>query len=256
MKFIVLFTFLYTTLALNAQNLVPNPSFEIYTICPTNYTDESVHELIPGWQIPTRGSSDYFNSCALISVNVPENFMGNCFARDGQAYAGFILLEEPPIDSVFKKASYREYIQAELIQPLKHNNLYCVKFYYAIATNSTYAINRLGVYFSKKKIRDRFSAGVLNFKPQIQIDTLKINSDREYWFLEADTFRAQGGEKYITIGNFYDDNHTRYKTLDLTGYRLSLREKIESLKLAYYYIDMISVEKLDNSENCLEPVEK
>jgi hypothetical protein len=222
--------------------LVSNSSFEIYENCPNYTTDKSVKELIPGWFLPTRGTSDYFNSCSRFQVNVPNNFIGHMYAKDGQAYAGIILIEKPTQDTTKRKIlNYREYLQTELYEPLLQGKSYKVKFHYAIATYSTYAANNIGIHISKEKIEQRRSTKVLKYSPQIKADTNFINTTRDVWFEYSDTLLAKGEEKYLTIGNFYDDKNTHHLTLDLSEIRKSLRKVIAQQKIAYYYIDMISV---------------
>ena len=164
------------------------------------------------------------------------------YAKDGQAYAGIILIEKPPQDSIKSKIlNYREYLQTELYEPLLQGKSYEVKFYYAIATYSTYAVNNIGVYISEEKIKQRGSTKVLKYSPQIKADTSFINTTKDIWFEVADTLIARGGEKYLTIGNFYIDTNTQYLILDISDIRKSLHKTIKDNKIAYYYIDMVSV---------------
>jgi OmpA-OmpF porin, OOP family len=242
--FIVLF-FTYSPGLAQSPNLVPNPGFEVYEKCPDNYTVSYKKELVPGWFLPTGGTSDYFNSCTRIQVGVPQNFMGYCLPKDGQAYAGLILLLEPPADSTKGgKVNYREYLQSRLTGPLKKDQWYGVTFYFSVAPYSTFAINRLGAYLSEKKISKGRSTKVLAYKPQITMDTTVILTELHHWFAVTGTYKARGGEQYITIGNFYNDNETRYKPLDLTGIGSILQSKIIQNQVAYYYIDMVSIYQL------------
>ena len=69
------------------QNLVFNPSFEDYIVCPT-----SSYQIgrASGW-LPFRESPDYFNVCSIICnpwcVGVPNNLAGGQDAI-GNGYAG------------------------------------------------------------------------------------------------------------------------------------------------------------------------
>lgn len=233
---------LFINPVMRSQNLVPNPGFEDHETCPKNYIVRYVKELIPGWTLPTRGTPDYFNSCTNLQVGVPQNFMGYCLPKDGQAYAGLILLLDPDNHSR-KKTDYREYLQAQLKMPLKKDGIYRVRFYYALAPYSTFAINRLGAVLSVKKIRRRFSTRVLGYKPQIVMDTTLV-IETQQWHSAETIFKARGGEKYITIGNFFDDVHTSYKNLDLKGLTSFMQSKIVQNQMAYYYIDLVSVEEI------------
>lgn len=227
-----------------SQNLVPNPGFEIYTTCPADMTLYSVRYLIPHWYLPTRGTSDYFNSCTKYQVGIPQNFIGNLFAFEGNAYAGIVLLEKPPEDKSNKNSlnNYREYLQAKLTRALKKGERYCITINYAIANYSTYATNGLGVCLTERKIKSRLSSKVLNYKPVISVPRELIFTERGYWYTLTDTLTAGGNEEYITIGNFYDDIHTDYIKLDASMFNNSLENRITENRIAYYYIDLVSVE--------------
>lgn len=239
----------------NTQNLVQNFSFEEFDECPDEVTVYSQKELIPHWLIPTRGTTDYFNACTIHQVNVPDNILGSMYALDGNAYAGIVLIERPPSFVKMKKTlDYREYLQTKLSQELKTGKLYAFKFYFSIASYSTYAVNRIGMHVSRSKISNRVSSKVLDVKPQIEMDTIANYYDRDYWYQVCDTFRAEGGERYITIGNFYDDYETGVVQLDYSKYRGSIQQTIKENKIAYYYIDVVSVQEVaDTTQNyCLD----
>jgi len=245
--FILTSIFLFFFVDSFAQNLVPNPSFEVYEECPWDVTTYPQKSLIPFWYLPNNGTSDYFNSCAKFLVNVPNNFIGNLWAFEGNAYTGIILKEFHPDDTTNRKAkNYREYLQAELKMPLIINQKYIVQMHYAVATYSTYAVNRLGIHFSNHKIKKRSSCRVLYYKPQIQLDIDSINIECEIWHELTDTLTAKGGEKFITIGNFFDDQSTNHYKLNIENLNKPLQDNINKNGLAYYYIDMIMVRKIDN----------
>ena len=71
-----------------AQNLVPNYSFETFSTCP--FSAGQIY-YAPPWVDPTTTSSDYYNSCASMGTDVPVNWAGNQSAKDGNAYAGCAL---------------------------------------------------------------------------------------------------------------------------------------------------------------------
>jgi hypothetical protein len=232
---------------LHGQNLVPNPSFEDYDECPNDKLLTYHKFLVPDWYLATGATPDYFNSCARKQVGVPKNYMGYCFAKDGQAYAGLILLFAPPVDSLAPaKKNYREYIEAKLNSPLEKEKTYKFSFFYAIATYSTFAMNRLGIYISNDLILKKLSTGVLNYKPQIIMDTAVIVTGRDQWYEVSGNYTAKGGEAYITIGNFYNDRKTNYVEMDVSGMNKFMRYVIKENNRAYYYIDLVSVTKIDD----------
>ena len=240
-----LWLFLLLSVNLGAQNLVPNPSFEMYDECPYDMTLYPQKKLIPHWYMPNRGTSDYFNGCTNLQVSVPTNFIGNLWAFNGQAYTGIVLLELHVEDTVEKKdQDYREYLQAKLESPLIKDKYYRVTLHFAVATYSTYAVNHLGVYFSEKQIKKRRTYKTLEYDPQVFIPEDTIFTETNIWYTLDDTIKAIGGEEYITIGNFYIDKKTDFAKLDISQFNLPLQDHINNNGLAYYYIDMISVEEL------------
>src|SRR6185436_17943425 len=135
MKFASLSLLLLGFASLNAQNLVPNSSFEEYDQCPRHYNQLS--HAIP-WFCPTDGTTDYFNACdtfhigSLITAGVPNNFFGHQEAHSGQAYAGICLNSHGN--------SYREYLEVKLTQPLLPENKYTVSLYYSVADSAKMAL--------------------------------------------------------------------------------------------------------------------
>ena len=244
-EFFILVVIMSFSVHLFAQNLLPNPSFEVYDECPYEMTIYPQKQLIPHWYMPNKGTSDYFNSCTNLQVSVPENFIGNLWAYDGQAYAGIVLLEIHVEDTADEKdLNYREYLQAKLKKPLLTNQHYLVTIHYAVATYSTYAVNRFGAFFSEEKIKNRFSYQTLIYEPQISVPEDTVFTENNIWYELSDTIKADGGEQYITIGNFYPDKQTKFTILDISKLNLPLQDHIIKNGLAYYYIDMVSVEEL------------
>ncbi len=213
------------------QNVVPNPSFETYSACPTVF-DQIARAT--GWNTPTSGTSDYFNACDAGScasstnwVSVPGNYFGSEAARTGSGYAGLISFYDPSA-----VPEYREYIQAQLVSPLIAGTTYDVAFYVSCADGTCgsgggISINKLGAYISAAPPTGGFI--VLPFTPQILSPGL-INSTTG-WTLISGTFLAAGGEEYITIGNFSNDASTTIGNGPLTFTKY----------VAYYYIDDVCV---------------
>ncbi len=206
------------------QNLVPNPSFENYSSCPTN---NSQINLATPWIDPTGASSDYFNSCAtgLSSVSVPFNGFGYQKARNGDAYAGFYVFAN-------SGSNYREYIQVGLIDSLTAGVIYRTSFYVSSADNFKYSSDGVGAYFSKIAITG--SPGpVLNYTAQVENLSGNIITDTAGWTLITGTFTALGGEKYITIGNFKADTASQTAIVN--------NSSTYPAYWVYFYIDDISV---------------
>ncbi|MGQ0828228.1 MAG: hypothetical protein ACT4ON_07525 [Bacteroidota bacterium] len=93
----------------HTQNLVPNPSFEIFSSCPSanfiNYANP--------WISPTAASPDYYNVCGASGFGIPSNTLGYQYPKDGVAYAGLYTFGTV-------NYNYREYIQVELIDSIMY----------------------------------------------------------------------------------------------------------------------------------------
>ncbi len=203
-----------------SQNLVPNPSFETYTVCPTNVNNGEPFQG-PPWYIPTDGSTDYLNACANPgNAGVPNNLFGNQNAHTGVAYAG--------IGMWFVSFVYREYLTVPLTETLMADTAYEVSFYVSRAENSC-GEDKIGAYFSQTP-PPNVGIGVLPFDPQVS-SNLGIISNNTDWTLITGCFVAEGGEQYMTLGNFFNNNEM---TLDP-----ACSPAIQS----YYYVDDVSVIK-------------
>jgi len=216
----------YSTLTF-AQNLVPNPSFEDTTNCSI---DNQIFRT-PPWQQPTAGSSDWLNPCSssLDGSTVPNNEFGVQNAQDGASYAGFILY------TIY--LYYKEYIQVQLTDRLVAGTKYWVRFHISLADSSKYAIKEIGAYFSDTAV---YSSDIipLPYTPQVKSSGTFL-TDKMNWVSISGTFIANGGEKFITLGNFQDST-----TIDI----LNVGGSGIGLGTSYYYIDNICIS--DDSTVC------
>jgi len=217
-----------------AQNLVANPSFEIYDTCPCG--TNGIHLAAP-WYNPGLISSDYYNVCdSPGSLGVPNNSIGYQFANSGGAYAGICCYYYDINHSI------RGYIGVELDYSLIQGKKYCVSFYISLSDSSWYAISEIGAYFSKTKIVQTYQAP-LPYIPQFVSPKDLILDDKENWRLIEGAFIAEGGEKFITIGNYQDNasiDTTRMGTF--AWYTVG----------AIYYIDDVSVTLCDTASPVVE----
>ena len=215
-------------LTLQSQNLVKNPSFEQFVDCPKKLGNFNTDVI--DWSTPTEGSTDYFNGCSQ-AMGTPENFNGTQPANFGKGYAGLYL---------YAPDDYREYLQAELSEPLVKDKKYAISFYVSLAERSDFAVKEFGVLFSKEPlqvpIKKELSKRILfqqknNVYHSLEIGYTNFYRDTKDWILVHTEFVARGSEHYLTLGNFKTNAKTRlFKT------------KKYAKQGAYYYIDMISVQ--------------
>lgn len=226
------------------ENLVPNPSFEDYNICPSGIVGRYDRKLVPDWVVPSRGTPDYFNRCGKTDACVPKNFAGSARANSGVAYCGIILRKNFTRDNKItgeKAEIYREYIQAEFNTELVKGKKYRVKFYVCNSSNSRFAVDAIGAYISLERPKATHDE-VLEFVPQIENPSGKYISNRDYWVAIEGIYEAQGGEKFITIGNFNNNFSTNYIMMDGKS----------DFNYAYYYIDDVSVVEVSESYDLVE----
>lgn len=208
------------TKACTGPNLVPNPSFETQSACPTGY---SQLPLASPWTPAHAGSPDYFHTCAAAATGMgaPGNDFGNQTPRTGQGYAG---LNARPVNL------YREYIEAPLTSPLVAGRTYEVSFYVSLADQSQWAVNQMGAFFSVGPVPNTGSY-VLGVTPQVSY-TGGYLQNKSGWTLISGTFVAVGGEDHLVIGNFADNPATPTLTGQGGAYPFS-----------YYYVDDVSANR-------------
>ncbi|MEI8202809.1 MAG: T9SS type A sorting domain-containing protein [Bacteroidota bacterium] len=219
-----------------AQNLVPNNSFEYYIDCPVYGEITKAIPWLSSYRYtinsPLKNSSDFYNVCnnsinnnfgvPCPNQNSAVNFYQN--PHTGNGFAAIIVIQ-------FGIYNYREYLEVKLTDSLKQGKKYCVEFWTNFAGDK-YATDALGACLSKDTIYGIGGQWVclINATPQINNPPGNILKDTINWVLISDTMTAQGGEQFITIGNFKNDSLTFLDTVNYYSY-----------PAAYYLIDDVSV---------------
>ncbi|MCB0802158.1 MAG: OmpA family protein [Flavobacteriales bacterium] len=230
-KFNILFGILFFGINLNAQdNLVPNPSFEEVN---GRIKEGGLIEMAFPWKSVTMNPVDlYSESAKSDDFAVPENAYGVEKANTGSNYAGVSFFG-------FAGRMPRTYLGTPLTKPLEAGKSYCMKFHVSMADYSKYAVNNLGIYVTKEELTEK-TDGILEFVPQIK--SLKNEAfDKQFlWTAICGIFEAEGGEQFITIGNFNTDASTQQEKVRLSREFMGKRQQNN----AYYYIDDVSVVEL------------
>jgi OmpA-OmpF porin, OOP family len=238
-----------------SQNLVSNPGFEMYKVCPEKYNTTLVkhYEICNRWYTVSEASPDYFNVCSTSDkVSVPRNFTGNMKPHGGNAYAGLILKSDPAY--YLGDKSYTEHIQNKLTSTLKKDHYYCFEIWISLGKTSTIAAQDFGVYFSREQITfpnppDSLPRPHLQYTGQVLKNSIK-------WVQLRGLYKASGGEKYLTIGNFQPWVPGRFERLRTSFASNDLKE------FAYYLFDDVSLNEVKDSSKCecnmitLEPLQK
>ena len=147
------------------------------------------------------------------------------------------------------KTDYREYLQTQLKEPLRAGETYRVSFYVSLSEYSSGAVATIGALFTEDRIGDTVRSVLMNkeirqlaqgvsqtiasyYEPQVVNDFNYVLGDTKTWVQVGGTFTARGGERFMTIGNFYPASQSNIVDLDSLTYLLPG---------AYYYIDDVSV---------------
>lgn len=118
-----------------------------------------------------------------------------------------------------------------LLDSLKLNKQYCVKFYVSLSDNSQYATKNLSAYFSKDSCLHVAPPYILPNPAQVaNADTIIVKDKTNWQKIELIYASAGAKERFMTIGNMENDANT-YTVTAGTG----------SIQGAYYYIDDVSV---------------
>ena len=183
-----------------AQNLVPNPSFEQNFGCPPLL---SQYGLLTNWISPASqtGSADYFHSCSpmLSNASVPTNIFGMEPAATGDAYVGIYTY-------LPNTGDYREYATSQLTSPLVAGQTYDVSFKYSLSDNSMLATDNLALHFSNTLPVGNGSWAYLNVTPHVVVPSATVTKNG--WVTVTGTYVATGGELFLTAGSFESDAMT------------------------------------------------
>lgn len=225
MKYLLLSLLLFAATITQAQiNLVPNPSFEDTLNCDSF---QIYHAGFP-WFTPTNCTPDYYYGLNPICGNSSfQNPSGYQLPFGGIAYIGFFATDG---------ASTREYITSLLIDTLISGKDYYLEFYISRANLFAFATDDIGAYVSNQ-IPINTGCSYLPYQPQVENPQGNIITDSLNWTMISGVFTAQGGEKYLTIGNFKDSINTTIIDADSGN-----GEYYNS----YYYIDKVSLIPLDS----------
>jgi len=217
----------------NAQNLVPNPSFEDTVQCPDG--PSQIFNAV-GWFQPTLGTPDLLNVCNPFAydVNVPQNFWGYQNPRTGNGYAAFFACFIN-WDTVW--LDYREYCEVQLLSPLVAGTDYYLSFFVSLADSMNYATDAIGVNFSVDTVQKHSFFDLDSITPQIQNVAGNFIVDKTNWTRLTGKFTANGGEIFMTIGNF--KNHFNTDTISVSGGAVNIMQS--DYGGGYYYLDDICV---------------
>lgn len=189
------------------KNLVPNGSFENFRKKSNN-----LRQAIP-WQ-------------PIASVDFYQNALTNDTTAQKGAYDGYCY-----IGLRFQKR-YKEFIQVKLVEPLHRGTTYEFTMQVRLAFWSNATLKSFGILFSKGGYHRQADAVKANM-----IDTVAKKGGLMkafQWFTVRGYYKADGGEKYLSVGNFIPEVKKDMQRMNL--FKLGYKE-------AYYFIDDLKLVK-------------
>jgi len=210
-----------------SQNLIENGGFEEYKYCPKELSE--LAKTVVAVSSPTSGTTDLFSTCSDGKVAVPKNFKGEQSPAEGESYAGLYLMA--PND-------YREYIQFDLTETLTAGMYYDFEFSLSLAESSAVYVQWMQALLVDRPIQ-------LSTNKNLSISRIRLDAAQKFLFLKLQprgslknnkdwvrvtaTFKAQGFENRIIIGNFSNNKKTKF---------YPIKGEVPTHKqFAYFYVD-------------------
>ncbi len=227
-----------------SQNLVVNGSFEDPALALTGDPE--------GWnKYFDYDTPDYFN----FSENPSQNslfgkYMGGTTPKEGDACMGIFCYR---VSRTRKIKDVREFIESPLTAALVKDSLYNFRISLFLDAESNVVIRNFGVLFTETRGEIKSGSRLFRMSPAISFNTDWLDSTGTWMTLEG-TYKANGNERYIILGNLLPD----YKTYTLARKVTKETGKKEKWRLArqeqaaYYYLDDVSLEPI--SSGLMDPV--
>src|SRR5574337_537454 len=223
-------------ISVRCQELVPNGSFEEFKNCPAH--EACFNGNVLDWFSTNKATPDLFATCSPNKFSNANNSSGTKakpFA--GNAYVGIALYYKG-------HPNYREYIGVKLMRSLKADSLYSFRMRLRITEYAKYSVDTIQVAFVNKRIHRKGNramglVGKIISLPNIANDTLD-------WCIIHFCYRAQGGERYLIIGNFEADSESGALSNKLYVKQVGVREGSYEYvgDCSFYTIDSVSLKEI------------
>lgn len=213
-----------------AQNLVPNPSFEVHSGCPSSFTQLYYAD---DWDVRVN-TPDYFHKCGTGNFTTPNASFGYQCPETGNGFAGIYSYHE-------FNPNGNEFIGSLLTTPLVSGQTYYIHFKSNLATLFNCGIDGLGVVFTNVFYGDTLMSPPSFQNNYTHVQTQVSITDTLNWTSVSGTFVADSAYQYILIGNFYDTANVNLTCSD------------SLTKVSYYYIDdiCVSLDSLDCTDSAM-----
>ena len=217
----ILAVFIGSFSIIQAQNLVPDPSFE------THFENSVRHNESIFW-FRVGNTSDFFHRVypPESGASVPNNYRGYQEPASGDGYAGIITWGGP-----------KEYLAVKLLEPLIRDELYDVSFKVCLSDATRYATDDIGAFFTEsnpQEIEDFEENAFFHVK---QTEGVYI-TDTVQWTTVSGKYLANGTESYLVIGDF----HPKENLTDI------IVHNEEGIAWNYFFVDDVVVENCNQQK--------
>ena len=194
MRFFITIYIFFIVISSFSQNLVPNPSFESYSVCPDDIGQ--IERAIPWTQPLPVSTTDYFNFC---SDSGTASYINRLILSNTKTGNGVTLII---IGIKFGNdvAHWREYLQVELNSNMIPNKFYCISFYVRLFHNDMWCTKNIGALFSINRPTADYSNMLIISNPQVIYNDSICDPDK--WYKIEGQIVANDSFRFITIGNF------------------------------------------------------
>ncbi len=211
------------------KNLIVNGSFEEMEIGPNSVP------VARGWQFFKQGEIGFLHPNSLY-WKPEKNAHGAQKPYQGQASAWLKMGGRSFEASNNYGDIKRYYFQTELTEPLQKGLTYYVEAYLSFADKANCAVDAFGFYFAENRPDSTYKEYADDFVkflvPQVAYHG-PVMTDAENWTKVSGYYTANGGERWLMLGNFGLQYQFQYK----------LYKRRSHFFEAYYYLDAVSVIK-------------
>lgn len=189
-KLIISILCLFSGVKAEAQNLVPNPGFELMNDC--NFAGYPIEGGISDWFTYNymQNTVDVLHTCLPYpQLQPPNTIRGYSYPHNGNGMIGLAYAQE---------INYREIVSVKLNQQLIKDSAYCVGFWVKNSKmhNNQYWVEYVGLLFTEDTITP---FDIHNINPDVKSTEDLSTHD---WIEVNGYYIATGSEKYANIGYF------------------------------------------------------
>ena len=183
------------TLALRAQNLVPNGSFEEYEDCPWGGGQVDLALAWEEWYY----TPEYMHACSDSEwTAVPLNYFADQEPSHGNAYCGFIAWHGPG-------QNYSELIGVELSEPLVsgepvHVSLKLAASIGGAGANFQSSCSHVGIRFTTEQQNWQSVTPLPNYAHLVLSEPLSLGGQ---WFTLSGIVVPDSAYRYLSVGRFH-----------------------------------------------------